>query len=55
MAVISSSLNQACSGFQMAIPNRAKPQGQSYSSASSEVAAPQQATTTARVAKPSSQ
>ncbi|MFE3638277.1 IS630 family transposase [Streptomyces sp. NPDC059168] len=42
-------------GFQMTISNRAKPQGQSYSSASSEVAAPQQGTTTARVAKPSSQ
>jgi len=29
MAVSSSSLNQTRSGFQMAISNRAKPQGQS--------------------------
>ena len=55
MAASSSSLNHAHSEFQMAISNRAKPQGQSYSSASTEVAAPQQGTTVARVAKPSSQ
>lgn len=54
MAVSSSSPNQARSGFQMGISNRAKPQGQSYSSASNEVVAPQQRTTMARVAKPSS-
>lgn len=51
--VSSSSLNRARPGFRMAISKRAKPQGHSYSSASSVVAVRQQGTSTAREANPS--